>query len=101
MAFNQENVFAKFSRKAAGIWRNQGTVMLAGLATELHPNEFYQEMKLVSDGVFEIRRMEYGEEIIDTIRARSLKGQYTDTRMRRILFDERMKATLQPLKQLN
>lgn len=72
--------------------------MLAGLALDLHPPEFYQEMKLVSDGVFEIRRMEYGEEIIDTIRGRSLKGKNTDTRMRRILFDDRMKASLQHLK---
>lgn len=98
MAFNQENVFAKFSRKAAGIWRTQGAIMLVGLALDLHPPEFYQEMKLVSDGVYEIRRMEYGEEIIDTIRGRSLKGSNMDTRIRRIIFDNTMKASLQPLK---
>ena len=99
MAFNQENVFAKFSRKAAGIWRNQGTIMLTGLATNLHPPNFYQEMKLVSDGYFELKLMEHDEEVINTIRAISMKGQNADTRIRHILFDDRMKASLQPLRQ--
>jgi hypothetical protein len=49
LAFSQENVFAKFSRKVVGVWRTQGTVMIAGSAADLHPLEFYQEMKLVSD----------------------------------------------------
>ncbi|MGA3110378.1 MAG: ATPase domain-containing protein, partial [Candidatus Bathyarchaeia archaeon] len=35
IAFNQENVFAKFSRKAVGIWRSQGTIMFAGFAADL------------------------------------------------------------------
>src|SRR5271157_5635118 len=55
LAFNQENVFAKFSRKAIGIWRSQGAIMLAGFATDLHPPSFYQEMKMVSDAVVEIK----------------------------------------------
>jgi archaellum biogenesis ATPase FlaH len=94
-AFNQENLFAKFSRKLVGVWRNQGTILIIGLASELHPPEFYQEMKLVSDGSLEIRLKEQGKEIINAIRARSLKGQNCDTRWRQILFDTTMNASLQ------
>jgi KaiC/GvpD/RAD55 family RecA-like ATPase len=97
MAFNQENVFTKFSRRLVGIWRNQGTVMIVGLSTDLHPPEFYQEMKLVSDGSFEVRLTELGGEMINTFRGRSMKGQSIDTRWRQILFDDRMKASLQLL----
>jgi archaellum biogenesis ATPase FlaH len=95
MAFNQENVFAKFSRKMVGLWRNQGTIMLAGFAIGLHPPEFYQEMKLVSDGIFEVNLKEQGKEIINVIRAKSMKGQNCDTRLKQILFDANMKASLQ------
>lgn len=97
MAFNQETMFAKFSRKLVGVWRNQGAVMVVGLAVDLHPPEFYQEMKLLSDGAFEVRLREHGGEIINAIRARSMKGQSCDTRWRRILFDNRMKASLELL----
>jgi len=97
MAFNQENVFAKFSRKVVGVWRNQGTVMITGFATGLHPPEFYQEMKLISDGAFEVQVTERGGEMINIFRARSMKGQNTDTRWRRILFDSKMKASPQLL----
>jgi len=99
LALNQENVFTKFSRRMVGIWRNQGTVMIAGLATDVHPPEFYQEMKLVSDGAFEVRLTERSGEMINTFRARSMKGQNTDTRWRQIFFDSRMKASLRPLDQ--
>jgi len=99
MAFNQENVFTKFSRKLVGVWRNQGTVMIAGFATGLHPPEFYQKMKLISDGALEVRLAERGGEMINTFRARSMKGQNTDTRWRQILFDSRMKASLRLLEQ--
>lgn len=98
LAFNQENVFAKFSRKAIGIWRSQGTIMLAGFATDLHPPSFYQEMKMISDAVVEIKLAEHQGEIINTIRVRSFKGQNADTRARRIVFDDKMKTTLELLR---
>jgi len=98
LAFNQENVFAKFSRKAIGIWRSQGTIMLAGFATDLHPPSFYQELKTISDAVVEIKLAEYDGEIINTIRVRSFKGQNPDTRLRRIVFDDKMKTTLKLLR---
>jgi len=97
MAFNQENIFAKFSRKVAGVWRAQGTVMIVGLAVDLHPPQFYQEMKLVSDGAFEVKLKEHRGEIINTIRASSMKGHNSDTKLRQILFDSKMKASLQLL----
>ena len=97
MALNQEDVFAKFSRKMVSVWRNQGTVMIVSVAVDLHPPEFYQQMKLLSDGVFEVRLAEQGGEIINTIRARSMKGQASDTRRRQILFDGKMNASLRPL----
>jgi len=97
MALHQENVFGKFWRKAVGRWRNQGAIMIAGLAMGLHPPEFYQEMKLVSDGVLEMRLMEHGGEIVNTIRARSMRGRNSDTRWRQVLFDSKMKASLRLL----
>jgi KaiC/GvpD/RAD55 family RecA-like ATPase len=97
MALNQEDIFAKFWRRVAGRWRNQGTIMIVGLARDLHSPELYQEMKLVSDGVLEIRLTEHRGEIINTIRARSMKGQNSDTRCRQILFDSKMKASLRLL----
>lgn len=97
MALNQEDVFAKFSRKMVSVWRNQGAVMIVGLAVDLHPPEFYQEMKLLSDGVFEVRLTEHEGEMINIIRARSMKGQASDTRRRQILFDDKMKASLRLL----
>ena len=97
MALNQEDVFAKFSRKMVSVWRNQGTVMIVSVAVDLHPPEFYQQMKLLSDGVFEVRLAEQGGEMINTIRARSMKGQASDTRRRQILFDGKMKASLRLL----
>jgi len=90
-------VFAKFSRKLVGVWRNQGTVMLAGFGVGLHPPEFYQEMKLVSDGVLELNLKEHRNEIINAIRARSMKGQNCDSRWRQILFDSNMRASLRLL----
>ena len=97
MALNQEKVFAKFLKRVVGRWRNQGAIMIVGLATDLHSPEFYQQMKLVSDGVLEIRLTEHGGEIINTIRAKSMKGQNSDTRWRQILFDSKMKASLRLL----
>jgi KaiC/GvpD/RAD55 family RecA-like ATPase len=97
MALNQEKVFAKFWQRVAGRWRNQSAIMIVGLAVDLHSQEFYQEMKLVSDGVFEVKLMERGGEIINTLRARSMKGQNSDTRWRQILFDSKMKASLRLL----
>ena len=97
MAVDQDKVFAKFSRKVAGVWRAQGTVMIIGLAIDIHTSQFYQEMKLVSDGVFEVKLKEHRGEVINTIRARSMKGQSSDTRWRQILFDSRMKASLRLL----
>jgi len=97
MALNQEEIFGKFSRKMVSVWRNQGTVMIAGLAVDLHPPEFYQEMKLVSDGVFEVRLTEHDGEMINTFRARSIKGQMSDTKLRQVLFDSKMKASLKLL----
>jgi len=98
LAFDQENVFAKFSRKAIGIWRSQGAIMFAGFATDLHPPSFYQEMKMVSDAVVEMKLAEHDGEIINTIRVRSFKGQNPDTRLRRIVFDDKMKTTLELLR---
>jgi len=98
MAVNEENVFAKFSRKVAGVWRAQGTVMIIGLAVDIHSSQFYQEMKLLCDGVFEVRLVEHHGEMINTIRSRSMKGQRSDTRWRGILFDNKMSASLQLLK---
>jgi len=97
MAYNQENIFAKFWRRVAGIWRSRGAVMIIGLAVDLHPPPFYQEMKLVSDGAFEVKLREDSGEMINTIRARSMKGQSSDTRWRQILFDSKMKASLRLL----
>jgi len=97
MALNQEDMFAKFSRKMVSVWRNQGTVLITGLAVDLHPPSFYQQMKLLTDGIFEVCLTERGDEIINTIRARSLKGQTADTKRRQILFDDRMKASLRML----
>jgi KaiC/GvpD/RAD55 family RecA-like ATPase len=98
MAVNEEKAFARFSRKVAGVWRAQGTVMIVGLAVDIHTPQFYQEMKLVADGVLEVRLREHNGEIVNTIRARSMKGQNSDTRWRQILFDDRMKASLRLLK---
>ena len=61
--------------------------MIVGLAVDLHPSQFYQEMKLVSVGAFEVKLREHGGKIINTIRGRSMKGQNSDTRWRQILFD--------------
>jgi len=97
MAFNQENIFTKFWRRVAGVWRNRGSVMIVGLAADLHPPQFYQDMKLVSDGSFEIKLKEDHGEIINTIRARSMKGQSSDTRPKQIIFDNKMKASLRLL----
>ena len=97
MALNQEDVFGKFSRKMISVWRNRRTVLISGLAVDIHPPQFYQEMKLLSDGIFEVRLTEHGGEMINTIRARSMKGQASDTRLRRIIFDAKMKASLQLL----
>jgi hypothetical protein len=72
--------------------------MIAGLANGLHPPEFYQEMKLISDAVLEMKLVEHGDEIINTVRGRSMKGQNTDSRVRKVIFDENMKTTLQLLK---
>jgi len=98
MAINEENVFAKFARKATGVWRARGTVMIIGLATDIQTSQFYHEMKLLCDGVFEVRLIEHHAEMIDTIRSRSMKGQRSDTRWRQILFDNKMRASLQFLK---
>jgi KaiC/GvpD/RAD55 family RecA-like ATPase len=97
MGVNEEKMFAKFSRRVAGVWRAQGTVMIVGLAVDVHTLQFYQEMKLASDGVFEVRLKEHGGEIVNAIRARSMKGHSADTKWRQILFDSRMKASLQLL----
>ena len=99
MALNQENVFAKFLKRVVGRWRNRGAIMIVGLAMDLHSPQFYQQMKLVSDGVLEIKLTEHGGEIINVIRARSMKGQTSDTRWRQILFDSKMKASLRLLQQ--
>lgn len=72
--------------------------MLAGFATDLHPPSFYQELKTISDSVVEIKLAEYDGEIINTIRVRSFKGQNPDTRLRRIVFDDKMKTTLELLR---
>jgi hypothetical protein len=42
--------------------------------------------------------MDHGGEIINTVRARSMKGQMSDTVRRETLFDSKMKASLEPLK---
>jgi archaellum biogenesis ATPase FlaH len=94
---DQDKVFAKFSRKVMGVWRAQGAVIVLGLAVDIHTSEFYQEMKLASDGVFELKLKEHDGEVINTIRARIMKGRSSDTRWKQILFDSRMKATLRLL----
>jgi hypothetical protein len=55
-------------------------------------------MKMISDALVEIKLVEDEGEIIDTIRVRSFKGRNADTRARRIVFDDNMKATLELLK---
>ena len=97
LAGDQDKVFAKFSRKVMGVWRAQGAVMILGLPVDIHTPEFYQEMKLASDGVFELKLKEHRGEVINTIRARTMKGQSSDTRWKQILFDSRMKASLRLL----
>ena len=67
MAVNEETVFAKFSRKATGVWKARGTVMVSGLADDIHTSQFYQQMKLLSDGVFEVRLVEHHGEMVNTI----------------------------------
>lgn len=71
--------------------------MIVGIAADLHPPQFYQDMKLVADGAFEVKLMEEHGEIINTIRARSMKGQSSDTRLRQVLFDDKMKTSLRLL----
>jgi hypothetical protein len=56
-------------------------------------------MKLIADGVFEVKLKEFRGEIVDAIRARSMKGQRSDTRWRQVLFDDKMKASLQLLEE--
>jgi KaiC/GvpD/RAD55 family RecA-like ATPase len=97
MAFKQEDIYAKFARKTMASWRARGTVMIATFAADLHPPEFYQEMKLLSDGAFEVKLREYRGEVVNIMRARSMKGQGSDTRWREILFDNKMKASLRLL----
>jgi archaellum biogenesis ATPase FlaH len=92
-----EKVFAKFARKAVGAWRAQGTVMILGLPVDIHTSQFYEEMKLIADGAFEVKLKELRGEVINTIRARSMKGQSSDTRWRQVLFDDKMKASLRLL----
>lgn len=94
MAYGQESVYSKFARKTISIWQPQGTITLAGFTVGLHPPSFYQDMKLISNAVVELKLEEYQGEIVNTIRARSFKGQNADTRVRRISFDENMKASL-------
>jgi hypothetical protein len=53
---------------------------------------------MISDAVVEIKLVEYETEIINTIRVRSFKGRNADTRTYRIVFDDKMKATLELLK---
>jgi KaiC/GvpD/RAD55 family RecA-like ATPase len=97
LAVDQDKVFAKFSRKVAGIWRAQGAVMIVGLPVDIHTPQFYQEMKLLCDGVFEVSLKEHRGEVINAIRARSMKRQSSDTRWRQVLFDSKMKASLRLL----
>jgi KaiC/GvpD/RAD55 family RecA-like ATPase len=97
MAVNDDSVLAKFSRKAVGAWRAQGSVMILGLAVDIHTPQFYQEMKLITDGAFEVKLKEHHGETINTIRARSMKGRNSDTRWRQVLFDNQMKASLRLL----
>ncbi|HYB67423.1 MAG TPA: hypothetical protein VEC43_03775 [Candidatus Acidoferrales bacterium] len=97
LAVDQDKVFAKFSRKVAGIWKAQGAVMIVGLPVDIHTPQFYQEMKLLCDGVFEVSLKEYRGEVINAIRARSMKRQSSDTRWRQVLFDSKMKASLRLL----
>jgi hypothetical protein len=49
--------------------------MIAGFAAGLHPESFHHEMKLLSDGVVEVKLREHEDEIANTIRARSFKGR--------------------------
>jgi len=96
---SQQSMFARFSRKVVGVWRAQGTVMIVGMAVDIYPPEFYQEMKLVADGTFEVKIREQRGEIINSIRARGMKGQRSDSRWRQILFDDKMRASLQLIEQ--
>jgi KaiC/GvpD/RAD55 family RecA-like ATPase len=97
LAVDQDKVFAKFSRKVAGVWRAQGAVLILGLPVDIHTPQFYQEMKLLCDGVFEVSLKEHRGEVINAIRARSMKGQSPDTRWRQALFDSKMKVSLRLL----
>jgi len=98
MAFGQESVFSKFTRKVISIWRPRGTIVIAAMTTGLHPTSFYQDMKQISDAVVEVKLEEFRGEIVNTIRARSFRGRNADTRVRRVIFDDKMNATTELLK---
>lgn len=95
LALSQENVFSRFYRKIVGQWKSQGVIMIQGFVTGVHPPDFYEQLKMISDGVIEVRLVEYQGKMIDVIRTRSFRGQQADTQMRRICFDSRMKASLE------
>jgi len=95
LALNQENVFSRFYRKMVADWKSQEHIMIHGFVTGVHSPDFYEQLKMVSDGVVEVRLVEYQGKMIDAIRTRSFRGQRADTQMRHISFDSRMKASLQ------
>ena len=78
-------------------WKAYGAILINGIASGVHPSNLYEELKLISDGVIEIKLAEHQGEIVNTVRARSMKGQNVDTHTRRIAFDSRMKVSLEPI----
>ncbi len=97
IAVGQEGVFGRFYRKYMITWKAYGAILISGITSGVHPSNLYEELKLISDGVVEIKLAEDQGEIVNTVRARSMKGQNVDTRTRRIVFDDRMKVSLKPI----
>jgi hypothetical protein len=62
--------------------------------------EFLEELKSKSEVELTVKRSgrwTTRERIVNTVSARSMKGQNVDTRTRRIMFDDRMKVSLKPI----
>ena len=97
IAVGQEGVFGRFYRKYMITWKAYGAILINGITSGVHPSNLYEELKLISDGVIEIKLAEHQGEIVNTVRARSMKGQNVDTHTRRIAFDSGMKVSLEPI----
>jgi hypothetical protein len=78
-------------------WKAYGAILIRGITSGVHPSNLYEELKRINDGVVEIKLAEDQGEIVNTVRARSMKGENVDTRTRRIVFDDRMKVSFKKI----